>query len=77
MFAVKKKKTLPHSSTLNHKSRLVNPTGINVFYHSLKVKVNVVSVNMKNNTMNVVFVVISHVLYCFEKINNCVVLKHI
>ena len=42
-------------------SRLVNPRGISIFYPSLKVRVKVISVNMKIGTMNVVFVAISHV----------------
>ena len=57
-------KTLSHPSTLNSKSRLVNLMGISVFYPSLKVKVKVISVYMKSGTMNVVFVVISHLFLC-------------
>ena len=49
---------LPHPSTINPRSILVNPMDINIFYPSLKVGVKVVSVNMKNDTMNVVFVAI-------------------
>ena len=41
-------KTLSHPSTINHKSRLVNLRGINVFYFLLKMRVKMVSVNMKN-----------------------------
>ena len=52
-------KTLPHPSTLNPKSRLVNPRDISVFYYSLKVMVKMVIVNMKNDTINVVLVAIS------------------
>ena len=52
-------KSLPHSLTLNPKSRLVNSKDIIVFYPSLKVSVKVISVNMKSGTMNVLFVAIS------------------
>ena len=52
-------KTLPHPSTLNPKSRLVDPNIINVFYPSLKVMVKIVSVNMKSCIINVVFLTIS------------------
>ena len=51
-------KILPHLSTLNPKSRLVNPKGISIFYPSLKVMVKVISVNIKSCIMNVVFVTI-------------------
>ena len=51
-------KTLPHSSILNPKSRLVNPRDINIFYLSLQVMVKIVSVSMKNGIMNVVFTAI-------------------
>ena len=47
------------TSTLNPKSRLVNLMDISVFYSSLKMRVKVISVDMKNGIMNVVFVVIS------------------
>ncbi|WZY90417.1 hypothetical protein YC2023_047152 [Brassica napus] len=45
-------KTLLHPSTLNPKSRLVNPKDIIVFYPSLKVRIKMVSINMKSGTMN-------------------------
>ena len=48
----------PHSSTLNPKSKLNKPRIINVFYPSLKVRVKVVSVNIKKITMNVIFLII-------------------
>ena len=47
-------KTLLHFSTLNFKSKLVNPKGIDVFYPSLKLRIKMVSVNKKSGTMNVV-----------------------
>ena len=52
-------KTLSHPLSLNPKSRLVNPRGISVFYPSLKVRVKVISVDMKSDTINMVFVAIS------------------
>ena len=51
-------KTLPHPSTMNSKSRIVNFKSISIFYLSLKVMVKMISVNMKSG---VVFVVISHI----------------
>ena len=51
-------KLYPTPSTLNSKSRLVNPRNINVFYSLLKVRVKVISINMKSGTMNVIFVAI-------------------
>ena len=51
-------KTIPHLSTLKRKCKLVNPRGISIFYPSLKMRVKVISVNMKNGAMNVVFVAI-------------------
>ena len=51
-------KTLPHPSTLNPKSILVNPNDIIIFCPSLNVRVKMDSVNMKNGTTNVLFVVI-------------------
>ena len=53
-------KILLHPSTLNPKFRLVNHRSINVIYPSLKMKIKVVSVNMKIGTMNAIFVRISH-----------------
>ena len=56
-------KTLPHPLTLNPNYRLVNPRGIIV-----KVKVKVVSVNMKSDTINVVFVAISFIYNKYNKL---------
>ena len=50
-------KILLHPSTLNPKSRLVNSKGISVFYHSLKMRIKMISVNMK---IDIIFVAISH-----------------
>ena len=52
-------KTLSHLSTLNPKSRLINRKGIIVFQSSLKVRVKVISVNIRSVTMNMLFVAIS------------------
>ena len=59
LILFKNRKTLVHPSTINPKSRLINSMVVNVFYPSLKVKVKVVNVNMKNDTMNVVFLTIT------------------
>ena len=63
-------KIIPHPSTLNSKSRLVNHKSIIVFYPSLKVRIKMVSVKMKNGTMNVLFVAISQYHFSFY------ILKH-
>ena len=52
-------KILLHPSILNLNSRLFNPRVINVFFPSLKVRVKMVSINMKNGTMNMIFLAIS------------------
>ena len=59
--------TPPHPSTLNPKYILVNPSDIRVFFPSLKMRVKMISVNMKSGTMNVVFVAISQkiIQICF------------
>ena len=40
--------------------------GISVFYHSLKVKVKLIDVDMKNGTMNVVFMTIFLFIYSLQ-----------
>ena len=45
------------------KDRLVNPRVINAFYPSLKVRVKVVSVNIKSGTMNVISLALSKTKY--------------
>ena len=59
-------KTLPHPSLLNPKSRLVNPRGTKIFYPSLKVRVKLISVNMKSGITNVVFVAIFHYIVYYK-----------
>ena len=66
-------KILPHPSTINPKSRLVNTMSITIFYFSLKVSVKVISVNIKIDLMNVVFVTISH--YFILRIYNLIATK--
>ena len=48
-------KILLHPSILNLNSRLFNPRVINVFFPSLKVRVKMVSINMRSGILKIVF----------------------